>query len=187
MTDSRTADLPAEIEPVVLAVLEARVKTAKAAARAAIEHRYDDGDKVTVRSPLDDAKLGSVYRTDPDPSWEIVDRAALAAHLALDPDNIEFRDEIAGTDDQVVAVLREHAPELLARVERVAPSAFDAALAAAAAGAEPAPGVIRRKPRGSLVIRPDKNAGAAIERLVAAGWISYDGRPMLPAAEESTA
>jgi hypothetical protein len=61
-------DLPPEIEPIVLAVLEARVKEAKAAARAAIEHLYAEGTRTTIRSPLDGTKLGTVYRTDPDPT-----------------------------------------------------------------------------------------------------------------------
>lgn len=180
MTDRPAPTIPLEVEPLVLAVLESRVKDAKAAARASIENRYDDGDKVTVRSPLDEAKLGTVYRTDPDPRWEIHSRDALAEHLARDPDNLEFLDDIVGTPASVLAVLHEYAPHLLGRVERVKPEAFEQALQAAIAGAAPAPGIRRIKPRGSLVIRPDKNAGAAIERLVAMGWISYDGRPQLP-------
>jgi hypothetical protein len=58
-------DLPPEIEPIVLAVLEARVKEAEAAARAAIEHLYAEGTCTTILSLLDGTKLGTVYRTDP--------------------------------------------------------------------------------------------------------------------------
>ncbi len=187
-TTQQAPRLAPEIEPLVLAVLEARVKDAKAAARASIENRYADGDKVTVRSPLDEVKLGTVYRTDPDPRWEIHDRNALAAHLAADPANLEYVDEISGSDEAVLAVLREHAPHLLARIERVPDSLFHAALAASVSGGiAAAPGIRRVKPRGTLAIRPDKNAGAAIERLVAIGWITYDGRPLLlPAGQEAT-
>jgi hypothetical protein len=175
-------DLPPELEPIVLAVLEARVKEAKAAARATIEHRYAEGTRTTIRSPLDDSKLGTVYRTDPDPSWQITDRDALARWLGEDPRNVEYVDDIAGTDEQVIEVLREHAPELLARIERVKAEAVNAAVAAAARGEQPMPGIERVKPRGSLVVRPDKNAGPAIERMVAAGLLTWDGRLLeLPA------
>jgi hypothetical protein len=179
-------DLPPEIEPIVLAVLEARVKEAKAAARAAIEHLYAEGTRTTILSPLDGTKLGTVYRTDPDPTWKVTDRDALCKALEADPDNVEYVD-IAGTNEQVIAVLAEHAPERLARIERVKASAVNAAVAAAARGEEPLPGIERVKARGSLVVRPDRNAGQAVERLVQAGVITWDGRPLCSgqAADES--
>jgi hypothetical protein len=175
-------DLPPELEPIVLAVLEQRVKEAKAAARAVIEHRYAEGTRNTIRSPLDQTKLGLVYRTDPDPAWRVTDREALCKHLEQDPDNVEYVDDIAGTNEQVVEVLAEHAPWLLARVERVRQGAINAAVNRAANGQPPEPGIERVKPRGSLVVRPDKAAGPAIERMVAAGVLTWDGRLLeLPA------
>jgi len=176
------SDLPPELEPIVLAVLEQRVKEAKAAARAVIEHRYAEGTRNTIRSPLDDTKLGVVYRTDPDPAWRVTDREALCKALEDDPANVEYVDDIAGTEAQVIEVLREHTPELLARIERVHSAAINAAVAAAAQGETPLPGIERVKPRGSLVVRPDKAAGPAIERMVAAGLLTWDGRLLeLPA------
>jgi hypothetical protein len=175
-------DLPPEIEPIVLAVLAQRVKEATTVARAVIEHRYAEGTRNTIRSPLDDTKLGLVYRTDPDPTWKVVDRDALCKALEEDPANVEYVDEIDGTNAQVIEVLAEHAPWLLARVERVKSAAINAAVAAAASGEEPLPGIERVKPRGSLVVRPDKAAGPAIERMVAAGLLTWDGRLLeLPA------
>jgi hypothetical protein len=126
-------DLPPEIEPIVLAVLEARVKEAKAAARAAIEHLYAEGTHTTILSPLDGTKLRTVYRTDPDPTWKVTERDALCKALEADPDNVEYVDDIARTNEQVIVVLAEHAPELLARIERVKASAVNAAVVAAAA------------------------------------------------------
>jgi hypothetical protein len=75
-------------------------------------------------------------------------------------------------------VLAEHAPELLARIERVKASTANAAVVAAARGKEPLPGIERVKARGSLAVRPDRNAGQAVERLVQAGVITWDGRPL---------
>jgi hypothetical protein len=175
-------ELPPELESLVLAVLAKRVKEADAGARAAIAHRYPEGTRNTIRSPLDSTKLGVVYRSDPDPAWKVTDRDALCKHLEDDPDNVEYVDDIAGTQAQVIEVLAEHAPWLLARIERVKAEAVNAAVAAAARGEQPLPGIERVKPRGSLVVRPDKNAGPAIERMVAAGLLTWDGRLLeLPA------
>lgn len=177
-------DLPPELEPIVLKVLEKRVKEAYVPAKAVLEPLYPEGRgrRETIRSPLDQAKLGLVYREDPDPTWKVTDRAALCKALEDDPDNVEYVDDIDGTTAQVVEVLAEHAPWLLARVERVRAEAIQAAVAAAAKGETPLPGIERVKPRGALVVRPDKAAGPAIERLVQAGVITWDGRPLqLPA------
>jgi hypothetical protein len=175
-------NLDAGLEALVLAVLEKRVKERIASAKAIAGADIEDGQKRTFRSPLDESKLGLIWRTDPDPSWQITDRDALARWLGEDPRNVEYVDDIAGTDEQVIEVLREHAPHLLARVERVRQGAINAAVAAAANGETPLPGIERVKPRGSLVVRPDKNAGPAIERMVAAGYLTWDGRLLeLPA------
>ena len=102
--------------------------------------------------------------------------------LEADPDNVEYVDDSAGTNEQVIAVLAEHAPELLARIERVKASTVNASR-----GEEPPPGIERVKARGSLVVRPDRSAGQAVERLVQAGLITWDGRPLCSgqAADES--
>jgi hypothetical protein len=174
-------ELPPEIEPIVLAVLEKRVGAAKAASRVPLEPLYAEGQSRKIRSPLDDAVLGVVGRESPDPRWEIVNRDALAKHLEQDPANVEYVDEIA-SEAAAIEVLREHAPELLVRIERVRADAFTAALRAARTGEAPAPGIARIKPDGRLYVRPDKHAGEAIERLVAAKVITFDGRPLqLPA------
>ena len=55
-------------------------------------------------------------------------------------------------------------------------------------GGEVAPGIARVKPPGTLSVRPDKNAGDAIERMVAAGILTWDGTPAaLPPAAETEA
>ena len=179
--DAAIAQLAPEIEPLVLAQLEKEVKARRALTRVPLEALYADGERKTIRSPLDDAKLGIVLRTSPEPTWQIVDREALTKWLEADPDNVEQVDDIAGSEEQVIEVLREHAPELLARVERVRPSVIAAALEVAKRGT-PIPGIEKVKPRGTLSIRPDKAAGEVIARLVEAKVISWDGKPLaLPA------
>ena len=107
--------------------------------------------------------------------------------LEADPDNVEYVDDIAGTNEQVIAVLAEYAPEILARIERVKASTANAAVVAAPRGEEPLPGIERVKARGSLVVRSGRSAGQAVERVVQAGLITRDGRPLCSgqAADES--
>ncbi|MGL5908867.1 MAG: hypothetical protein ACRCZP_02625, partial [Phycicoccus sp.] len=110
MTPTPPAAWPAELEPIVLAVLEKRVKEAKAAARVPVEPLYAEGDKRTIRSPLDDRKLGIVLRTDPDPEWRVTDRAALTEHLMEDPAAVEYVEELSVEGAALLGVLRELLP-----------------------------------------------------------------------------
>jgi hypothetical protein len=176
--------LPVEIQALVLAELAKRLKTGQAATKAIVGGRYEPGDKQTFRSPLDDAKLGTVFRSDPDPEWRIVDSAATLGHLREDPANVESYFEI-GDEQSAIDVLHNVAPHLLIEVERVKPAAIDAAVERARQG-EQVPGVERVKPEGVLSVRPDKNAGEAIERMVQAGVITWDGRPVLEAGREAS-
>ena len=173
-------ELPEEIEALALAVLEKVAKDGKDLVKATIGGRYPDGRRETFRSPIDGKKLGLVYRTDPDPVWTVTDAAAFDEDLRQDPANVETVAEIVGSDEQVIAVLAEHAPELLAVVTRVRQDARDAAIRAAKAGAE-IPGVSKVKPAGSLTVTPDRNqARDAISGLIQAGLLTWDGRRALP-------
>ena len=178
--------LAPELEALVLAELAKRVKSRTDLVKATFGQRYPDGHKETFRSPLDGNKLGIVYRTDPDPQWKITDREALHAHLREYPGNVETVYEIA--DDQAaVEVLREHAPHLLVELTRVIPDVVDAALdQSRATGEAAAPGIELVKPAGSLTVKPDPKAGVAVERLVEAGVITWDGRPVLEAGEAAS-
>lgn len=53
-----------------------------------------------------------------------------------------------------------------------------------ATGVAAAPGISRVRPGGALRVVPDKNAGEAVERLVRAGVITWDGRPVLEQGAE---
>jgi hypothetical protein len=181
-----STELPPELEAIVLAVLEKRVKEAKAAARVPLESLYPAGRSAKVCSPLDDTvSLGTVGREFPSSSWQVTDQAALDAHLADDPDNIEYVHELAIEGPALVEALKEIAPDLLVKVERVRPSARRAAVLTAAAGDAPVPGISKVRGRSSLYVRPSKTAADEIERLVKAGLIQIDGRPVaLPTSEQ---
>jgi hypothetical protein len=137
-----TDPLPAEVEALVLATLSKRVAARIDGVKATFSGQYADGQRETFRSPLDDAKLGMILRTDPDPTWKIVDPTALDAELRT--------------------------------------YVVDAALAQSRdTGTPAAAGIARVKPGGVLTVKPDKGAAAAVERMVAAGVITWDGQPVL--------
>lgn len=173
-------DMPEEIELLVLAELKSRVLSRIEQVKAVVGQRYPEGHRDTFRSPIDDHRLGSVYRTDPDPVWEVTDREALDAELRTYPGALETVYEI--TDEAAaVEVLREHAPHLLAEITRVNPDVITAALEQSrTTGKAAAPGISKVKPAGVLTVTTDKKtAGLAIEAMHEQGVITWDGRPAI--------
>lgn len=187
---------PDDLEAVALAELADRVAKRKAAARVVAGADLGDGDKRTIRSPLDGAALGLILRTDPDPQWRVTDVALLAAYIrAQRPDAVETRYElhVPGVDDPVLLdpidelcqVLRAYAPHMLRQTERLRDSAIQDLLEASKrSGKAAAPGIELVKPAGSVQVRRAKTCGPAIERLVQAGQLSWDVRPQLPTGEQ---
>jgi hypothetical protein len=178
-----------EVEALILAHLSKVVEERDGVLRAIIGVGYADGDKHTFRSPIDHAALGAVWRTDPKPSWRVVDRLSFDAWLA---DRDEYTDtdvEIrAGHEAEAYAVLAEHAPHLLVEAVRIRQGAEAEVLAECKRRKTSiAPGVELVKPEGRLTVKPASGAGDAIASMVAAGLITWDGRPLeLEAAEEAS-
>lgn len=176
--------LPLEVELLVLAELQKRIKARFEQTKAIVGQDYEPGDKRTFRAP-DGRKLGSVYRTDPDPKWTVTDELALREHLRQDPSSIEKRMDITSHDD-AVKVLLEHAPHLVAEVEVVRADAIaDAVQRSREAGEPVAPGIDQVASPSTVAVRPDKDAGAAIEAMHRAGLLTWDGRLALPSEAES--
>ncbi len=179
--------LPDEIESLVLAEATKRIAAREKLVRAVFGQRYSDGQKETFRSPLDGARVGSVWRTDPDAQWRVTDRAAFEADMLTYPGNLDVHVGIAAEDmPEALAVLAEHAPALITETSRLAEGVEAAALAQSrATGIAAAAGIELVKPAGTLTVKVDPKAGAAaIERMVHAGLISWDGTRALPAADE---
>lgn len=170
-----------EVELLVLAELAKRVKARTEIVKAVVGSRFDEGSRETFRSPLGGEKLGMIWRSDPDPQWKVTDREALHEHLSGFDGVLETSVGIAPEDmAEALAVIGDHAPHLLTLTTRVSAEAEQAALAqSVATGEAAAPGIERIQPAGVLTVKPDKAAGDAVERLVAAGWIEWDGRPAL--------
>lgn len=180
-----------DLEAVALAELADRVEKRKVAVRALAGADLDDGDKRTVRSPLDGTALGSVSRTDPEPQWAVTDWSALEAELTTRGQvDTAYRLHLPGGEDPVVLhpidelckVLLAHAPHMLQEVSRV-PGPVVAELLAESqrTGRPAASGITLTKPAGTVRVTRAKTCGPAIERLVAAGHLTWDGRPQLAA------
>ena len=177
-----TDPLPPEFEAIALKALEKSVKARRDAVGAVVGQSYVAGHRETFRSPISDRKFGLVHRTDPDPVWVVTDGEALTRHLREDPANLEEIIEIEATNEELVALLHEHAPHLLTYVTRVTQQAMADALAAARGGAK-IPGIEKLKPDGVLTVLPDKNAPAVLAELIDAKLLTWDGRrTALPAA-----
>lgn len=178
--------LAPEVYALALNALAARAKKELDPTKALFSDDYRNGAKETFRSPLDDAKLGHVYRQDPDPFWKVTDDAALRTHLAgLGAEDTWH--EVSGPEHEVVAVLLEHAPHLVATRTAVPDETVAAVLAATQAAGKPVdpdghpvPGVERIRPVGNLVVSPDKNAGTAINALIRAGRLDLTVPAQLP-------
>jgi len=160
-------------------------KVEKATEKSLCGSSYSNGQGDHFRS-ANGMRLGAVRRNDPDPEWRFTDRAAFEAHVrALHPGVVETRTErVPHKDDEVLAVLCEHAPHLVRDVDYVPDEVFTDALAHSRDTGEPAgPGIEWVAPIGSLVVTPDK---AAVTFLRDAMRTQLDTLypKALPAAEE---
>lgn len=185
---SASEELPAEVESLVLAEAVKRITARDKVVRAVFGQRYEDGRKETFRSPVDGSRIGSVWRTDPDPQWRVTDREAFEAEQRSYPGNLVTEVGIAAADmPEALAVLAQHAPHLITETTRLADGVEAAALAQSRATNQPAAaGIEWVKPSGTLTVKVDPKAGAAaIERLVGSGLIGWDGRRALPSADET--
>lgn len=184
MTDT---PLPLADALLVVGAVSAYAKAAKgaeAAARDTIARDYlTHGDRMTIRDPRTSAKLGTVSITDPQAVADVDDEQALLDYIAHEhPEAIDWEQTIRPeTIGVAVAVLAEHAPELLTAPRRVAADwARAEALKLAADSGEPIPGVAIRMKRGHAMIRHEKDATDRYRELVAAGTV--DPLLALPAA-----
>lgn len=177
-------DLPPEVELLALGAVVKEIAARETVLKALIGQGYADGDKHTFRSPLTGQKLGQVWRTDPNPKMVIVDRKLLEEHLMGFPGNVITDVVIADPDmPEALVVLQEHAPQLLTEVQRLDPTAVDAALAQSReTGIPAAPGIEQVKPSGVLTPKPDPAAYEQARLLVQAGALTWDFRPAIEEA-----
>lgn len=159
---------------VALRYAEQRLKPALEDLRDIGKDEFIPEEKIFAVSPIDGEVLGHVTRTNPSPSAKVVDEAVLMAHLVdRDPDSLEDVTVVSGTTDEVIDVLREHAPHLLKTDVRI--RSWARSEACSRARNEPVPGVTVSRPVGTVNIYPAKDKGPEIEALFTAGRVQLDG------------
>lgn len=183
-----TEPLPPEIELIALKAIETEVARRIKVAKAVIGQRYADGSRESFRSPVDDAKVGIVYKTDPDAQWVVSDPVALEEHLRSFPGNLEPTVTItAGDMPEALAILAEHAPALLSETTVLRPEVILAALAQSKETKQPAaPGIERRKAPGVLTVKPAEGAFETVGKMIEARLLTWDARPVLESGEEAS-
>jgi hypothetical protein len=155
-------------------------------ARAAAANRLADGDRRVVRSPLNNAKIGPVTKSDPPKVFEVTNENALADAL----EELGYSSEvesaykvIAGHDELVDILIVSH-PHLLERVKRVKRSTVEVmgekSLAAdvpvGPGGELDLPGIRIRRNEPRVSCTPDKNTALlAVMELVHNQKLYLDG------------
>lgn len=180
----------------VLTELQKRVAAMLDEHRGAVGSLLDKGDRVSVRSPLSGEGLGTVTMTDPKPKAMVTDPEELDDWIAEHyPEKTEWRRVVVGSEDEVLAVLAEHAPHLVttqrhvpdwARAEVLRASA-EAGVPCGPGGEADVPGVAVEPQPGRLQYRATAGSGHAIDALVQAGLVDLTSGEVreLPQAGEA--
>lgn len=175
-----------------LKVFSDYAKTAYDKSREEIGRQMGRGDRLQVRSPLDESlKIGPISKSDPKPTARVEDLRVLTDWFIQNhPDLTGTGYEVAGTQTEVVAVLFEHAPHLLRRVREIKPDALSELRKASAALGQPigpggeadVPGLVVETPDPVVSCKPDPDmALPAVVELFRAGRLDLDAtlRPAL--------
>lgn len=139
------------------------------------------GERVAVRNPVDGAVLGFVTREKRDKVANVTDReAAMAEVHDTDPEGlVDVEYILPGTEAEVFAVLREHAPHLLGSRVEIQPWA-EAELCRRALRGETVPGVQVSTPMGTTKVYPEKGAREAVLDLIRSKRVALDGTVLPP-------
>lgn len=166
------------------------------AARAEAAAVMRRGDRLMARSPLNELdKLAAVSKTDPKPVARVSDETALLAWVERHyPDKVGWDFDIIGSDQEVKAVLFEHAPHLLRKIRLADPELVKQIRSdSAALGAPIGPGgeadvdgVTVETPEGTVACKPTDDALGVVVDLARAGVLSLEElvRPELPGGAE---
>lgn len=179
----------------VLTVLQGRVSEAVTGARSEAQAELRKGDRLTVSHPDDQSlSIADVSITRPKPVAKITDRAALDDWIATNyPAKTEPRTKIIGSQEDVLAVLREHAPYYIEDVVEVCDWARNELLLKSAAagqaigygceiGEHAPPGIEVSTPDGQLRVNLSRSAADIVDQMWLDHRIDMDGNLLeLPA------
>jgi hypothetical protein len=146
------------------------------------------GESIAAVSPIDGAVLGSITRTKPKPVAKVTDMAALMAHVQdTNPEELRDIDYISGSDEEVLAALKDSHPHLVKQRVEVSEQHLSFVLKKAAGSKDyRPPGVEVSTPTGTVNIYPADDADEAIQAVIRARVVDLDGsvNPALPGGSE---
>lgn len=153
------------------ALINALTKTVKVT-KLDLSPEFGKGDKRAGRDPRNDRTVGSVYRTDPEPTAYIRDQKVFDQYLREHySDQFESVVEF-GPEEEIAAVLHEHAPHLLVHRELPTKAVVDKVLALAVS--HDIPGTARTSPEGVLTVKPNDYADRVVDELLAKSPITLE-------------
>lgn len=163
------------------ALLKTRAKASYDAVREEAEKVMDLADRKSVYDPTRKTYLGAVSKTNPEKTAGVGDASAFLDWVrATYPDEVDWDMDIVGPDDEVKAVLYQHAKHLVKLREVVKPSFRAKVLEASNNAKEPAgpsdeldvPGIIMSAASTSTVsFRPSPDAAATLTELIRNGIV----------------
>lgn len=182
-----------------LKVLSTYALAAYDEARNEIAETMGRGDRVQVRSPLDDVKIGPVWKTDPKPHAEVVDnRALLEWYQQHYPEKVGSTYVVSGTDAEVVDALFKFAPHLLSKTTAIKTEALRELRTNSVALGQPVgpsgeadvPGLVVRTPDPVVQCKPEPDTALpAVVQLVQEGRLDLHAaltpRALEAASDES--
>jgi hypothetical protein len=163
-------------------------------ARKEIGATMHRGDRQMARSPLGEVKLGAVTKTDPKCTALIADESAFTAWVEQHyPERMVYDFDVIGSEQEVKALLFEHAPHLLRKVAKPDPElvkqirqdSVSIGVPMGPGGEVDVDGVEVKTPEPVVTCKPDPNALAAVVDLFRAGRLSFESlvRPELLGGE----
>jgi len=162
-------------------LLRNRANAAYNALRAEAEKDMKRADRLSVWDPDEKIYLGAVSKTNPEKTAGVGDVEAFLSWVkATYPDDVDWDMDIVGPDDEVKAVLYQHAKHLVKLKEIVKPAFRAKVLEASNAAKEPAgpkgeldvPGIIMSAAASSNVqFRPTAEASATLTELIRSGAV----------------
>lgn len=134
-------------------------------------------ETVVAVHPVTGEPLGHITHTNPKPKAVVDDEAALLPWMADNkPEALRDETTIEATDEQLLDVLREHAPHLLGSRVTVADWAVNEVLKKSEKDGKPAaPGIKVEQPKGTVSVYPDVSKSDSILDAIRAGLVALDG------------
>lgn len=168
----------------VLKVVSDYTRDAYHAARAEAQQAMGRGDRWMARSPIDGSKIGAVSYSDPKPKARVSDEPALNSWVEKNyPDRMVHELNVIGSDEEVKAVLYDHAPHLLKKVtapdpdlvRQVKTDSTELGAPVGPSGEADVDGITVDTPEGAVSCKADPAAPGVVVELFRSGRLTLEG------------